>query len=225
MNIAYKGISQFYTGTTSTLNFTNVPITLTKDDFVLSFVISCSTGLTESIPYDWFLIDKIGNNSPSGTTFIFKHQPTGTTVNPTWQISGLSNNLNGGYIMVFSGCTKNTNKVINNHQSQGSAYSTLGGGSLSPSRNNTMLISAIGAFGNTNVNLWYSTPSLTWNVAGQSGITFGGFEMTLGVAYSNNVNANSYNLQMSLNDPAVNNSHNVALAVKQTNVVISISQN
>lgn len=223
MDVSYINISNFYTGQTNELRFVTVPITVTKNNFLLAIVIACDVGLTPTIPSDWREISKLENSISTGTTFIFTHQPTGTTINPTWEISGLSTNLNAGYIMMFSGCTTNQNKIINYEQSQRNDTGESGG-VIQSTINNSMAVRLNGLFRDRTISSWDSSPSLSWTEAAQGAKTNGLYQVTLGVSYHNKIDTSNYDLSFTVTTTIPpNNTHNISLTPKSGNINLMIN--
>lgn len=176
--ITLKSMTNFYTGVTDELRFVTLhSLTITKKDTLVAIVTCHSTGLNPTIPSDWTKITSI--DSTSGSTFIFMHQPTGTTVGPTYSVSGLGTSLHCGFITLLNGCYYLPNDVKNVVDEYTSQVST--GTKATMSNNytttvkNTFMINYVGFLINVNTDdsTWKCSPELTFTERIDSGQTSG----------------------------------------------------
>jgi hypothetical protein len=181
MDISYIASTRLYSGVTSS-EFSDVilPLTLTKQHTALAFVVSHDTGLSP-VTNDWLEVESV--SGVSGSTFLYILQPTGTTVNPRFSITGLSNQLNTVVVMLLSGCTYHSSKVINGLVSKDNLSGT-GTGGFDTTVDNTMIVQFIGLFINVNVSGYTSTPSLTWTERSDSGFTQSTYTVHISTATS-----------------------------------------
>ena len=196
--IDLKGITNFYTGITDELRFVTInTLTVTKKDTLVGIVVCHDTGLTPIIPGDWTKITSI--DSTSGSTFVFMHQPTGTTTGPTYSVSGLGNSLHCGFIMVFSNCIYIPNDVKNvvddfTSQVSGSTTAKMSNG-YSTSIKNTLMINIVGFLLNVNTvdSSWKSSPNVTFIERIDTGRTSGTDTIHISCATSSMVPKDTYN--------------------------------
>jgi hypothetical protein len=226
MNISYLSTSNFRTGVTSKLIFATLPVTVTPDFTMIAFVMARDIGLSPIFSEEWTKIETLETPSISATTYCFINVPTGTTVNPTYYIGGLSNRLNAGFVMYFSGCTYdktlNKTRVIDAKTSMyhPSATSTTG---FTTSTKNTVIVRGVAMVDDVNVDSWSSTPSLTFTETIDTGKTSGVWIIHLAGAYSENAPKDNYTLSYTLHvgdTPSI--SVDVALTPKIPNKILAI---
>jgi len=166
MDIAYLGSTNVVSGSSS-LEIVTLNQTLTKQHTILAFV-NCrsNTKITPVAPNGWTQIANV--DGVSGKTFVYLTQPTGTTVDPTYTISGLSPTLNCAFALFFSGCSYHSSNVINAIVQK---HNTLGTGvsGFTTTTKNTMIVEFVGTVTNTQISAYASTPSLTWTERRDSG--------------------------------------------------------
>lgn len=180
MDISYI-TSRLYSGVTSgELNDVTLPLTLTKFHTALAFVVCHDIGLTPIIS-DWVKISEV--NGISGSTFLYILQPTETTINPHFSVTGLSNQLNSIVVMLLSGCTYHSSKVINAIISKDN-LSSSGTDGFDTTVDNTMIIQFIGLFTYHDIFDYSSTPSLTWTERLDSGFTHSTYTVHVSTATS-----------------------------------------
>jgi hypothetical protein len=176
--ITLKVITNFYTGITDELRFVTVhSLTVTKKDTLIAVVTCHDIGLNPTIPSDWTKITSI--DSTSGSTFIFMHQPTGTTTGPTYSVSGLGTSLHCGYITVLNGCYYLPNDVKNVVDEYTSQVSTGTKATMTNSYTttlkNTFMINYVSFLIDVNTDdaTWKCSPSLTLTERVDTGRTYG----------------------------------------------------
>lgn len=182
MDISYIVSTRLYSGITSS-EFSDVvlPLTLTNHHTALAFVVCHDIGLNP-ITNDWIKVQSV--DGVSGSTFLYIFQPTGTTVNPHFSITGLSNQLNTAVVMLLSGCTYHSSKVINGLVSKDNLSGSGTGSGFDTTVNNTMIIQFIGLFTQADIFGYSSTPSLTWNQRSDSGFTNSTYNVHIATATS-----------------------------------------
>lgn len=197
MNASFVGISRFYTGLTSDFVFGSVPITFDENYFLIGVVMSCSIDLHPVLPSGWNLVSQIENVVATGTTIIASFQPTGTTTNPVLGIGGLSNNLNTAFILLFSGCTKNQDKIINfdEHKSNPAGDTSS---SMRSIKSNSLGVRIICLFSGTSITHWDCDPALTWSEISDSSKVLGSYANSIGIAIKNNLDTGTYSLSNDL---------------------------
>jgi hypothetical protein len=225
MDASFISISPLYTGQTNELRFVTVPITATSNNLLLCFVIACDTNLSPVTSPGWNLLHKTENKYGTGTTFVFWNHPTGTTINPTYSVSGLSgpNKLNAGYVIMLSGCTKNISKMFNYDQTVDYDVGHTNGNMVA-SKPNSLAIRMVGTFSGATFTSWDSSPSITWTTAAVGTKSINGKIIRLGVSYHSNIDTTNYSLSLGVTGtiPA-NNVHNLALTKRPKNANLMVN--
>lgn len=221
MDISYITTTNVLSGT-STLSFITLNQTFTKDHTLLGFIACHDTGLTPTFSNDWHLV--CGVDGVIGSTFVLINQLTGTTVNPTYTISGLSTQLNCGFLMVFSGCSYHFSKVVNAFVGEYNASGTSGTNGFTTTVKDTMIIQFVGLFNNVDVNSYVSTPSLTWTERRDSGFTVGGNTIRIAAATSSKAEKTTYsNFDYSIAVATENITTDVSLSPRKGNILMSMN--
>jgi hypothetical protein len=211
MDISYIASTRVYSGVTSSeLSDVTLPLTLTKYHTVLAFIVCHDINLTPTVSNDWVLLSNTNGNS--GSTFLYISQPTGTTINPHYSITGLSNQLNTVVVMLLSGCTYHSSKVVNAIISKDNVTGT-GSNGFNTTVDNTMIIQFIGLFSNANINGYSSTPSLVWSERTDSGFTH--------LTYTNHISTATSNLV--LKDKYINFDYSFTGSSTQESIVTVVS--
>jgi len=170
---------------------------------------------------EWKLISNI--NGHSGSTFLYINQPTGTTINPHYSLTGLSNKLNSLLVMVFSGCTYHSSKIINSYIGNDNIINT-GTSGFNTSINKTMIIQFVGTFSSGGVSDWSSVPNLTWVEISNKTYTRSIYQIRVAVATSELSPKRKYdNLNYELSSPTENITINIALTPRHGNVSMSMN--
>lgn len=232
--INFIGVSQLYSGITNTINFKSIPITVTPNDTLICFIMSYSTGVTAVASPEWNLQFQISGSSSTikhGTLFCFSLQQTGTTINPTYYITGLGGNgfsdsLHSGYILKFSGCFKDSiNNSINAKVGRYNVGGTgIGGtGGITTTRKNSMIVTAVGTTFNYVINGWNSDLSPTPIERAQSGITSGFLSSRLAIATSYKaIEQKKYTIGYSTDTSDDNIAIDITLTPGNTNKLLNI---
>ena len=229
MEISHIYTSNAVSGTTS-LDLVTVNQTFTKGHTLLAFMACHDVRLNPVVPPDWLLVHKV--DGISGSTYIFLNQPTGTTVNPSYTISGLSNQLNTGQLMILSGCNYHSSKVVNRVVGRdNSGTTTTGTDGFSTTVDKTMIVQFDVLFKNLTITTFASTPSLTWterrgpnNI--QPNLTSGVYTIHTGIATSSLApidNYTSIKYTITPTPDTENISISVALTPRKTNISMSMS--
>jgi hypothetical protein len=206
----------------NTSNF-SIPInqTFEKGHTLLAFIACHDSGLTPITTYEWKLIYKI--DSLNGSSFVYLNQPTGTTVNPIYSGTGLSNKLNVGAIMILSGCNYHFATLLDSVTGRTNFGSSRGTNGFNTTANNTMIIQFINLFSNITVSAYTSTPSLTWDERANVLKSFGGYTIRFAIATSSLVTNNKYSLfSYTLSSNAENIAVDFALTPRRSNVLMSM---
>ena len=220
MDVSYLAASSVYSGATNELRFVTLPMTLTKNDTLLGFIVCHDLHLTPSVPDEWKLITNV--DGVSGSTYLYINQPTGTTINPTYVVGNLSNKLNCGFILRFSGCTYHSSKTINAYVSQANTTGTGSSSGFDTTVDNTMLIQFVGLFRDGNLSNFSSDPSLTWTERRESGFTHTSYTVHAGAATSSLSPIDNYKgFDYSYSISTENIVTIVALTPRQSNVIMS----
>jgi hypothetical protein len=224
--IHYLGVSSFYTGHTDQFRTATLPITVTPDHTLVAFLVCCDDKVVPIIPPDWTQVESV-NDGSNASAFCFVHQPTGTTVNPTYFLGGMDSNLHGIYVMIFSGCTYDKSddktRLINAHASQYYPPNTdLSLTGFTTSTKDTIIIQNVGMITNTTVDTWTSNPNLAWREIIDIGFTYNSYTIHLASAICDPDPKDSYDLSRSLSSHVGSGCIAIALTPKIPNKVLSL---
>lgn len=209
--------TRLYTGITTQLRFVNVPITITPNDTLIAFVMCMNqTGLTPIYSDEWKLVNQIEGTSVGGygTLLCLSLQQTGTTTNPTYEISGLGESLHCGVISRFRNCIKNLNNSVNFQVGRYNTGPIVGTGGIKPKNKNSMIITAVGTTLTNIISNWNSDGSLLITERFQYGSQNVGLGQTIRLAVSTSLPAAeiTYNIGYDI----TNNDDNIAMSVSLT---------
>jgi hypothetical protein len=195
--ITLKALTNYYTGVTDELRFVTLhDLTVTKKDTLIAVVTCHSTGLNPTIPSDWTKITSV--DSTSGSTFIFMHQPTGTTIGPTYSVSGLGTSLHCGFVTILNGCyylPNDVKNVVDDYTTQVSTgtIATMSN-SYTTTVKNTFMLNYVNFLINvsTDDETWKCVPSLTFTERMDNGKTESSQTVHISMATTPLVPINTY---------------------------------
>ena len=188
--ITYLDNTILYSSTISTLNVFYPP-TVNKNDTLLMVVLCHDIGKTPTTDSHWTLVKMI--NGATFSTFVYVHDHIIIPpVTPQSTIYGLSNKLNCGYMMRFSGCIINDSKLINAVVGRYNSAGSTGNNGFITTVNNTMIVHIMGMPQNLVILGWSSTPSLTWTRKITNNISSGPYILRSDVAISYPAPKNRY---------------------------------
>lgn len=164
--ISYIGCSDFYTGNTNNYSYTytdgGANIIQTGETAILFIV---TTDISGSIvkPKDWETITSIGNSG--GYMYSFWYQSSATTSSsPSWDFELQNNPFTKGFSIVFSGCTRNSNRLVHKYTQASNPPNQRYTNGFTTTINNTSIIHTVAVVsGSTpDISNWGSSPTLIW---------------------------------------------------------------